>query len=179
VAVPSPITWTASLVTVAQLNTEIRDTANFLLNPPRCYAYRSTDKSTANGDTVVYDMNVEAYDSHSGHSNVTNNTRLVFPEPGLYSVKCQAKWAAHATGSRRLQIRKNAAGDPVSGSLVFDTANLPSSGSIGFANGTVDVQAVATDYIEMFHQQTSGGALNVIGGQGETFLSYCWKAKTV
>jgi hypothetical protein len=155
VAVPSPMTWTAALVTVANLNTEIRDTANFLLNPPRCYAYRSTDKSTANGDTVPYDMNLEAYDSHGAHSNVTNNSRLTAPEAGLYSVKCQAKWAANATGSRRLQVRKNADGDPLSGSLVFDTANLPSSGNIGFAEGSVDVQLVAGDRLELFTQQTS------------------------
>jgi hypothetical protein len=180
VAVPTPSTATANqLVTSSFWNTEVRDLGNFLLNPPRCYAYRNADKSTTSAATVVYDMDLEAYDSHAAHSNVTNNTRLTAPESGLYSVTCQAKWAAHASGSRRLQVRKNADGDPVSGSLVFDTAALPSSGNIGFCNGSVDVQLVAGDRLELFTNQTSGGNLNVIGGQGETYLTFRWCAKTV
>jgi hypothetical protein len=177
-AVPVPRTYVASeFVTATILNADIRDVNNFQLEPPRCFAYRNADKSTSNGVTTVYDMDLELFDSHTAHSLVTNNSRLIAPEPGIYLALCQAKWAANATGSRRIQLRKNAAGNPVSGTLVFDTANLPSSGNIGFAHGSVHVQLSSGDYIEMFTEQTSGGALNVIGGPGESYLSFMWAAK--
>lgn len=177
-AVPVPRTYVASeFVTSTILNGDIRDVHNYLLEPPRCFAYRNADKSTSNGVMTPYDMDLELYDSHTAHSTVTNNSRLIAPDPGIYGAKFQAKWAANVTGSRQVQIRKNAAGNPASGTLVFETADEPSAGNIGFVNGTVDVQLSASDYIEMFTSQSSGGALNVLGGSGESYLSFMWMAK--
>jgi len=179
-AVPVPRTYSASeLVTSTILNADIRDINNFQLEPPRCYAYRNADKSTTDSAWPVYDMDLELYDPYStpAHSLVTNNSRLIAAEPGIFDCKVQAKWAASATGSRRMQLRKNAGGVQTNGTLLFDTAALPSTGNIGFVHGSVEVQLNASDYIEMFTFQTSGGALNVIGGSGETFLSFRWAAK--
>jgi hypothetical protein len=180
VAVPSPATWAAAaFVDDADLNLEIRDTENFLLAPPRCFTYRTADKSTANGSIVLYDMDAELYDPYTpaAHSTSVNNSRLAAAEPGLYAMKAHVTWAANAAGSRSLQLRKNAAGSSSGGTLILDTGTLPSAGNVGFLLVTVDVPLNANDYIELFTSQTSGGSLNVLAGAGNTFLSFRWVAK--
>ena len=163
----------------ASLNLEIRDTANFLLAPPRCFAYRTADKSLTSGTITLYDMDAELYDPYTpaAHSTSVNNSRLAAAETGEYTVKAHVTWAANAAGSRSLQLRKNAAGSSVGGTLILDTGTLPSAGNVGFLLITVDVPLNANDYIELFVSQTSGGPLNVLAGSGNTFLSFRWVAK--
>jgi hypothetical protein len=74
-------------------------------------------------------------------------------------------------------LRKNAAGSSVGGTLIIDTSTLPSAGNAGFLGLTVDTQLNANDYIEVFTKQTSGGALNVLNGFGNTFLEFLWVSK--
>jgi hypothetical protein len=161
------------------LNLDIRDAVNFLLSPPRAACYRAADKSTADATYVVYDMDLELYDPYTpaAHSTVTNNSRLIAAEAGLYTVKTHVSWAANSTGSRSVMLRKNAAGSSVGGTLIIDTSTLPSAGAAGFLGLTVDTQLNANDYIEVFTKQTSGGALNVLNGFGNTFLEFLWVSK--
>jgi hypothetical protein len=178
-AIPTVRDWTATeVVTEAKLD-EISTALNFLLAPPRVYAYKSADGALANAAWGALNFNAESYDSHAAHDNTTNNTRLVAPEAGLYTVKAHTRFAAHATGARGINIRKNANAVQTAGTDVFFTFSLPSSGNVGYVFGSVDVQLGAGDYLESFAYQSSGGALNVLGGITETFMSFIWKARTV
>jgi hypothetical protein len=111
------------------------------------------------------------------HSTASNQSRIIAAETGLYTIKAHARFAANATGARGINIRKNAAGDQTLGTDLFFTFSLPSSGNIGYVFGSVDVQLNATDYIEMFVNQSSGGALNLLGGVTESFMSARWVSK--
>jgi hypothetical protein len=178
-AVPTAPDWGASeTITEAKLDS-ISTVLNFLLAPPRVYAYKTADGALANAAWNALNFNAESYDSHAAHDNATNNTRLVAPEAGLYTVKAHTRFAAHATGARGINIRKNANAVQTAGTDVFFTYSLPSSGSVGYVFGSVDVQLAAGDYLESFAWQNSGGALNVLGGITESFMSFIWKARTV
>lgn len=178
-SVPAPKTWTAGTVSVGDLNTEIRDALNFLLAPPRCYAYKSADGSLANATWDAIQLGVEAYDSHAAHDNSTNNSRLTAPESGLYNVTAHLMFATNSSGVRGLDIRKNANAVQTGGTdlaLVIIAGNGTTEARL---IATVDVQLVQGDYCEVFGYQSSGGALNVIGGQANTFLSFRFVARTV
>jgi hypothetical protein len=179
-AIPTVRDWTATeIVTEAKLD-EISTALNFLLAPPRCYAYKSGSGALANAAWGDINFGAEAYDSHGAHDNSTNNGRLVAPESGLYTIKAHLTFALNANGIRGLDIRKNAAG--------VQTAGTDLAFIIIAANGTtqtrliasVDAQLTAGDYCECFAYQNSGGALNVEGANiADTFLSFRWAARTV
>ncbi|HEY3141032.1 MAG TPA: hypothetical protein VGJ86_07870 [Acidimicrobiales bacterium] len=179
-AVPTPRTYVAAeFETATILNGDIRDTATFLLGPPHCYAYRATDVSIpTSGVWALASLTGELYDSTTTmHSTASNQSRIIAAETGLYTIKAHARFAANATGARGINIRKNAAGDQTLGTDLFFTFSLPSSGNIGYVFGSVDVQLNATDYVEMFVNQSSGGALNLLGGVTESFMSARWVSK--
>lgn len=178
-ALPFVRDWGATeTITEAKLD-EISTALNFLLAPPRCYAYKSADGSLANTTWDAINLGVEAYDSHAAHDNTTNNTRLVAPEAGLYTVTAHLTFATNSAGVRGLDVRKNANAVQTGGTdlaLVIIAGNGTTEARL---IASFDVQLVASDYIEVFAYQSSGGALNVIGGAANTFLSFRWVAKTV
>jgi hypothetical protein len=157
----------------------VRDAMNFLLSPPRAYAYRNADKSTTDAVDTLYDLNAELYDPYAtpAHDTVTNNSRLVAAETGIYVCYAQATWQANATGRRRLSIRKNAAGSPTGGTEVgrLDVPVVPAG--IHTNALSAPAQLSATDYVEMFVQQTSTGSLNVLTGIGISYLAFEWSTK--
>jgi len=178
-AVPTPATWVPGTVGDATMNARIRDVFNFLLSPPRAYAYRNADKSLVSGTDTLYDCNAELYDPYTpaAHDTATNNSRLVAAETGIYICYAQATWAANATGRRRLSIRKNAAGSPTGGTEVgrLDVPVVPAGTHTNALSAPA--QLTATDYVEMFVQQTSGGALDVLTGIGISYLAFAWDTK--
>lgn len=154
---------------------------DFLFDPPRCYAYKASDGALANNTWDEINFGSEAYDSHSSHDNSTNNSRVAAPEDGAYAVKVAIQYEANSTGSRRLQVRKNAAGNQASGTeLRTKVVNaVAGAGNETTLDVSFDAQLVAGDYLEVFAHQTSGGALNVLGTIAGTFLSIRWVARTV
>jgi len=178
--VPTPATWVPGTVGDATMNARIRDVFNFLLSPPRAYAYRNADKSTTDAVDTLYDLDAELYDPYAtpAHDTATNNSRLVAAETGIYVCYAQATWAANATGRRRLTIRKNSAGSSTGGTQVgrLDIPVVPAGQHTSAL--AAPAQLTAGDYIEMFVQQTSGGALNVLTGIGISYLAFEWSKKT-
>ena len=180
-AVPSPQTWPAgSFVDDADLNREVRDAIDFLLAPPRCYAYKSGNGALATGTWDAINFDSEAYDSHNAHDPTTNNSRISAPEAGLYTIAAAVEFDANATGSRRVQIRKNANATQTSGTLLRSvTVNaVAGAGNPTTIQITFDAQLSAADYVELFAQQTSGGPLNVLGTIAGLYMSIRWCAKT-
>jgi hypothetical protein len=178
-ALPFVRDWGATeTITEAKLD-EISTALNFLLAPPRCYAYKSADGSLANTTWDAINLGVEAYDSHAMHDTSVSNSRITAAESGLYNVTAHLTFATNSAGVRGLDIRKNANAVQTGGTdlaLVIIAGNGTTEARL---IATVDVQLVAGDYCEVFAYQSSGGALNVLGGAANTFLSARWVAKTV
>jgi hypothetical protein len=121
---------------------------------------------------VTWDTNV-ILDPVSMHSLVTNTSRLIAPIPGVYQINCSLRWNLNATGTRALNIRKNAAGNSGGGTSLFTAtvATLPSNQP---SNQTTFSQTFAAgDYIEAFATQTSGGPLT-LAGLG-SFFEFIWQ----
>lgn len=132
-------------------------------------AYKSTTQSINSATNTAVTFDTENYDTDSFHDNVTNNSRFTIPsgKGGKYLFSGCISFAADATGYRGVMLYKN-------GSLLNDLARAnPISSSMNVPFSTV-VNAVATDYFEIFVIQTVGSALNLNGGSTSTSvqLSY-------
>lgn len=161
--------------TAAKLNS-IKAAGDFWGLTPRCYAYQAAAQSLATGATPVILFDAEVYDivqsgDTQSHDLVSNTSRLVVRTSGKYEITGQIQIAASAAGTRAVQVRLNAAGNSAAGTLITTNQQSPVTGiSTSVSMVPVEVPLTAGDYLEMFATQTSGGALNTIGGQGVTFL---------
>lgn len=179
-AVPVPPDWaTPETITEAKLDS-ISTVLNYLLAPPRCYAYKSASGNLADSTWDAVNFGAEAYDSGSMHDNSTNTSRVIATESGLYCVAVSIEFAANATGSRRIQVRKNAGANVANGTqLRFIVVNaVTGGGNETTVASTFDTQLVAGDYVEVFAHQTSGGILAVNATIAGSFMSIRWVAKT-
>lgn len=176
--VPSPPTFSPgeSAGVAAKLN-QLRDSINFWASPPRCYAHQNavTSIPTSSSYTVI-PLQTELYDVvQSGdspmHDNATNNSRVVFRTPGTYEVSGQLTFASSTGGRRAADVRLNAAGVSGGGTRIgFSTQGPLSGNATSVPIPVFEVTVVAGDYIELFASQDSGGAVNTVASQVDTFL---------
>lgn len=97
---------------------------------------------------------------------VSNQSRLRAPtgETGLYSINASVTFPFNATGIRRIQIRKNAAGSATGGTLI-GTTHIPTVTTSAVQTTVVygrDAYLTADDYVEVFVLQNSGGSLTTV-----------------
>jgi hypothetical protein len=180
-AVPTVPDFAASQIVDDGDLDDLGDVARFLLDPPRCFAYKNADGALAHDTWDEVNYGAEAYDSHGSHSTVTNSSRVAAPEDGAYLVMVSVEFEANATGSRRIRVKKNAAGSEPSGTLLkAKTVNaVTGAGNETTLDAAFDVQLTAGEYLEVFAHQTSGGPLSVLGTISGTYLSIRWVARTV
>jgi hypothetical protein len=110
--------------------------------------------------------NQESYDAGAFHDNATNNTRLTVPsgKAGKYWCYAKVRFAANATGRRRIEIWKN-------GSAAISRKYMPANGTdIVHIDIFEEVDLIATDYLEVRVEQNSGGSLNVDAGTEDTYF---------
>ena len=69
-------------MTAARLNTEVRDALDFLLDPPRLWAYDASGLALANATTTLITFDSEIYDTDTMHSTSTNTSRCTFTTAG-------------------------------------------------------------------------------------------------
>lgn len=115
----------------------------------------ATQAISNNTDTAVT-FDTEDFDTDSFHSNVTNNSRLTIPsgKNGKYLLTGCLAWAGNANGLRAIKIYKNG--------VILIENSLFFGGSDGLTQPESFVfDLVATDYLEIFCRQSSGGNLNV------------------
>jgi hypothetical protein len=178
-AVPVPPDWSASeTITEAKLDS-ISTVLNFILNYPCAYAYKTADGALAHATWDAINFGAESYDSHNAHDNSTNNTRLIFPENGVYELKAHGAWDTNANGIRGLNIRKGAGGVQTAGTDVITDVIAGNGTTQARLSLSIDQQFIAGEYVELFAYQGSGGPLNVLGGIANTFLSFRFVRKTV
>lgn len=154
--VPAEITFTAgSILTAAQLNTNLRDAINFLINAPVCQCRQTVGQSIANTTAQSITFDTEDVDNDGMHSTVTNTDRLTAVTAGRYTLGGGVSYPANGTGSREADW--------------FVNATVVNGGGASIPATAAAVQYVATraisvflnvgDFITLGAFQSSGGAL--------------------
>lgn len=126
-------------------------------------AYNNANLSINNSTWTLVTLNSEWYDTDSMHSTISNTSRMTATRAGTYLLNFHGKFAANGTGVRAAMIRRDAAGNSASGTLIayVSAATAGSTLDHGFTITSID-QASASSYYEVFVWQTSGGALNLL-----------------
>lgn len=164
--VPTVQVWSiGQFVTSSQMNAGIGNVLSWLLNPPRATVYRSSGQSFSSGSVALVNWTTELVDTDtmwaSGHPS-----RLVFQTAGRFLVEALAHFNGFASGAGYLSLGVNTAGAPPSGASKLQELTLPTAGT-GFYLSlplTFTYTFNAGDYIEMFLNQTSGGAVTAFPG---------------
>lgn len=128
--------------------------------------YNNTTQSVSNSTATALTLNTEEYDTDSIHSTVTNTSRMTIPAGlgGYWYFKGSATIAAGGSaGLRAIWLRKNGA-DTIGTSISNGSSNVEEK----FCTSGI-FNLVATDYIELFGFQTSGGALNYGSANDEAY----------
>ena len=120
-------------------------------------AIKSATQSISNNtDTAVTFAGTDTFDTDGYHDPASNNTRFTIPsgKGGYYLVTGNWGFASNATGNRECYFNLNGSFGFIGGGIPAQ----PTSATVGtysfIANFSVG------DYIEMYVNQTSGGALN-------------------
>jgi len=127
-------------------------------------AYLSGNQSIANASYVALQFGSENFDTDGFHDNTTNNTRMTIPsgKAGKYSINCLVSWGTNGVGDRKIGIAKN-------GSIIMYPARInPCTVDDTAITGSVILDLIVGDYIEIYAAQASGGALNVLGGSTQS-----------
>lgn len=95
--------------TAAQMNAEVKDSINFLANPPACRVYHSIAQSLTTGTLTGLVFNSERWDTHGFHSTTTNTHLLTAPVAGLYVITASIRYATSGAGTRYVEFYLNGA----------------------------------------------------------------------
>lgn len=145
--------------TAAQMNAEVKDSVNFLANPPACRVYHSIGQTVNNASATALAFNSERYDTFGMHDTVTNNSRITFVTGGLYAVGGNVEVPA-GTGDRSLEILLNG-GTYVAMMRLAAAAGIPWVGQV-----LATYKFAAGDYIQLRLYQASGAAVTVPASTG-------------
>jgi hypothetical protein len=130
---------------------------------------KTAAQSIANATFTAATWNSEDYDTDAYHDNSTNNTRITIPsgKSGYFLLSGTLNFDANATGNRGCELRKNGSGVNYVYFLAPTTAANEPAIPFSFV-----VAASATDYLELFVYQTSGGALNMNSASSKWQVSF-------
>jgi hypothetical protein len=125
-----------------------------------CSVYKSANQSISTATSTAITFDTELKDTDGFHSTSSNTSRMTIPsgKAGFYLVTGQVNYASNASGVRAGELRKN-------GSFVtYAYISAPTNGD--WTSGCVShiIELAVADYVELFAYQTSGGSLNVNGG---------------
>lgn len=102
----------------------------------------------------------EDFDNDTMHSTVTNNSRITCVTAGTYWVAATVSYAQNGSGSRKFYINKNS-------TQVAQATCLPVSASSTTLHTSFLIALSASDYLEVYAIQSSGGNLDITGDVGE------------
>jgi hypothetical protein len=126
---------------------------------PGCAVSNSADIAATSGASTLLTFNTESFDTDSMHSTVSNTSRITFNTAGVYSVGAMITWTASGAGSyRQLSLRLN-------GTTTIGLVQIPpvTGGTLATAMQLErTLKFAATDFIEFFGQQDSGGSLSML-----------------
>jgi hypothetical protein len=123
-----------------------------------CKVYSSDYQYITTGVDTPLSFDLEEYDDDNFHDLVTNNDRITIPEGkgGRYLVHAQAYFTFHASGYRRIYVKKNNSDKLCSKQIMAGGT----SGSL-----TVDFSFITNleddDFLSFFVYQNSGVSLGI------------------
>ena len=126
---------------------------------------KSANQTLTTATTTELTWDTESWDSNGIHSTSVNTGRLTAVNAGRYLVICQAVFAVDAggTGYRALEVWKNGnAGTWIAG----DTEPAPGTATYSVLTVVAEVSLAATDYVNAYAYQNSGGNLDIRSGTG-------------
>ena len=126
-------------------------------------------QSIANATFTAATWNSEDFDTDAYHDNSTNNTRITIPsgKSGYFLLSGTLNFDANATGNRGCELRKNGSGVNYVYFLAPTTAANEPAIPFSFV-----VNLSASDYLELFVYQTSGGSLNMNSASSKWQVSF-------
>lgn len=171
--VPTFLTFVAgSVLTAAQLNSNVRDAGNFWLTvKPALETIQASPQAigTSTWTSVTFDTDV--YDNDGMHSTVTNPSRATAVTAGRYLFLASLDFALNASGLRAVKFLVNGTTSYAKdGQLV-----APTSTDVALFTGMMTYLSAA-DYVELQCWQSSGGSLNTGSGDGQPRLQAMWLA---
>lgn len=124
-----------------------------------CSLYKNNDQTIATAAFTAVEFNSESFDTDAFHSTSSNISRITIPSGlgGKYLFNFTAGFTANTTGIRGAYFYKNG----TNAATLFQIST--SSAADTFISGAKIFDLVATDYIELYVYQTSGGNLNLQG----------------
>ena len=125
---------------------------------------RTTSLSIATGTPTFVDFDSEDYDTNNYHDNAVNPSRLTIPEDGYYRISACITFAINGTGSRELDILRNAS------TVICRNTMQASTTYSSSMSPNVEIYLDAGDYIRLRVEQDSGGNLFVT--KSVTFSPY-------
>jgi hypothetical protein len=134
---------------------------------PSVYAahvYRSSAQTISNGSATVVSWDSELYDLQAMHDPSTNPSRITVPVTGFAVISAGVLWSSNTTGIRILEILH-------SGVARAETRRLPNSGMQTWHDIQVHLEVGAGQYFEVRVTQDSGGNLDLVGGQKNTWFA--------
>ena len=120
-------------------------------------AIKSATQSISNNtETAITFAGTDTFDTNGFHDPASNNTRFTIPagKGGYYLVSGNVGFASNATGNRESYFNLNGA----FGFQAVSSAAAPSTATVNSFSFIANLSVA--DYIELYVNQTSGGALN-------------------
>lgn len=134
------------------------------------YHSTGTPQTVTNGAQPSVAFDLEHYDTHAFHDNVTGNSRFTIPTglDGKYRVAARLEWSANATGVRDLDFMIDGStrygGDTRVGFATYTSVNF----------STVDLVLAAGQFVECRGYQDSGSTLTLVANVAGTRFSIAY-----
>lgn len=161
----TPITWTNTTLTAANLNT-VRDDLDWLGTSKPMWLLEASGTSVTSGAGYAdVSYATETIDTQSLHSTSSNTNRVTIATAGKYMIIAYMEWAANTTGQRDMAILKNGG--------TFVAANVQNPSPAGYCANSLTWfgSLAASDYLTLGVAQNSGSTLTV-----KTFFAGFWIA---
>ena len=121
-----------------------------------CRLTKSAVQSLDNATSTAITWNTEDFDTDGFHSTVSNTSRITIPtgKDGKYLITSLIGFDENSTGTRQVLLYKN-------GANALHVAQFkPADNTESQLTFSTIQSLVATDYIELYAYQSSGGSLN-------------------
>jgi hypothetical protein len=128
-----------------------------------CSLYKNANQTVNNATNTAITFQSESYDTDGFHDTSTNTSRITIPagKGGKYLLTGSIGMSTGAN-EREISVWKNGTKFNIMSQLYAENLG-------GFYNGfSYVISLVATDYIELYMNQGSGGSLTVFNGQDTT-----------
>ena len=118
--------------------------------------WSSAVQSIANSTATAVTFDSEEFDTDAYHSTVSNTSRITIPSgmDGKYMLQFSSFWNA-SPGTAHAWFKKNGTTD------LRGSVTMSATAAVYTGQAVVVTSLVATDYVEVFVTQNSGGAVNL------------------